>query len=60
MHKRPKPQPRRRQKIVTNILSNDFFCTHWGEGREQTGEDKQRPQKDFIYMFMNIGSTYLP
>lgn len=39
---------------------NDFFCTHRGEGREQREEDKQRPQKDFIYMFMNIASTYLP
>lgn len=37
-----------------------FFCTHQGKEREQTGEDKQRPQKDFIYMFMDIGSTYLP
>lgn len=37
-----------------------FFCTHWGEGREQIEEDKQRPQKDFFYMFMDMGSTYLP
>lgn len=55
-----KTTAKERRKIVTNILSNDFFCTHRGEGREQIEEEEQRPQKDLIYMFMNICSTYSP
>lgn len=37
-----------------------IFLHALGRREEQIEEDKQRPQKDFIYMFMNIGSTYSP